>query len=96
MAERAYTVSELDDLRRVLRNKWLYGSYLPDWEPGVSMMSRSYMPGEQDAAVEQMARTHMLAGHTSDDLLADERERQEKWAAAREAARTALTPQGEG
>ena len=65
--DRAYTVSEIDALRRVVENKWLYGLYRPR-----TGTSRSYSSSEKELAVEQRVRTHMLAGHTADDLLASE------------------------
>ena len=33
-------------------------------------LSRSYNEGEKTACVEELVRTHMLAGHTVEDLLA--------------------------
>jgi hypothetical protein len=70
MAERAYTVSELDALRRAAENKWLFGSY--GNSPGKIRFSRSHKQEEKAVAVEEMVRTHMLAGHTADDLYASE------------------------
>lgn len=83
---RAYTVHELDALRQVVESKWLYGWYsLPAqrsndegggtgyvWTRGV--WSRSYDPNEKVKAVEEMVRTHMLAGHTAEDLIKSEDE----------------------
>lgn len=69
MTERSYTVRELDALRRVVENKWLFGSYHLQQQGG---FSRSYMPDEKTKAVEEMVRTHMLAGHTAADLYASE------------------------
>lgn len=68
MSERAYTVSEIEALRQAVDTKWLFGSYSPK---GMSM-SRSYMADEKTYAVEQIMRTHMLAGHTAQDLYASE------------------------
>lgn len=63
---RAYTVRELDQLRNACRSRWLYGTtYFP---PGYNGCSRSYKDSDCDAAVEQLARTHMIAGHTADDI----------------------------
>ena len=67
--ERSYTVHELEALRRVVENKYLWGSY----GPFCSGSSRSYREDEKIKAVEEQVRTHMLAGHTADDLLASER-----------------------
>lgn len=62
---RAYTVPEIDDLRRVVENKWLFGSY----GGSGGGLSRPYQETDKVKAVEEMVRTHMLAGHTADDLL---------------------------
>lgn len=71
MAERAYTVRELDSLRKVVENKWLFGAYVP--QPGRGGSFRSYYENEKVKAVEEMVRTHMLAGHTAEDLIQSER-----------------------
>lgn len=62
---RAYTVQELDDLRRAVENKELWGTSQPH---GPARMSRAYSPGELERIVEERVRTHMLAGHTADDF----------------------------
>ena len=67
---RAYTVDELDELRRVVRNRWLWGSY--SGSRGINSISRSYKEVEMNAQVEELVRTHMIAGHTAEDLLASE------------------------
>lgn len=67
MTERAYTVKEIDDLRRCCENKFLWGTYS---FPASSRFSRQYKEEEKSACVENMVRTHMLAGHTAEDLLA--------------------------
>jgi hypothetical protein len=65
---RAYTVQELDALRTLVERKYLYGTYgMPP-----RGMSRSYREDEKAKTVEEMVRTHMLAGHTAGDLLASE------------------------
>lgn len=71
---RAYTVHELDALRRVVESKWLYGWYRkPNLEFGF-IGAPAYDPNEKVKAVEEMVRTHMLAGHTADDLVKSEDE----------------------
>lgn len=70
---RAYTVKELDALRYVVENKWLFGAYDLMTLGGHSYTSASHYPGEKTKAVEEMVRTHMLAGHTAEDLVASER-----------------------
>lgn len=75
MSERKYSVSELDALRRVVETKWLFGVYHQNNIR--NHMSRCYKEEEKAKAVEQMVRTHMLAGHTAEDLLASEKVRAE-------------------
>lgn len=71
MAERAYTVRELDELRRVLCNKYLWGTYGLPMGKG---QSRCYREDEMTKIIEEQVRTHMLAGHTADDLQKSESE----------------------
>lgn len=71
MNDRKYSVSELDKLRKAVEHKWLFGSY--SLQP-ISGWGRSYNPAEKDKAVEEMVRTHMLAGHTVEDLYASEQQ----------------------
>lgn len=71
MTERACTVKELDALRRVVEWHWLFGSYVP----GCSRFNgRSYKNEEKTKCVEELVRTHMLAGHTAEDLIVSENE----------------------
>ena len=77
MSERAYTVTEIDALRKAVQNKWLWGRYGgPIMRPCpsgsgnyTSGFGRSYKEQDLTVAVEQMTRTHMLAGHTAEDLI---------------------------
>lgn len=77
---RAYTVKELDALRRVVERKWSFGVYGEMPEPightpgqSYSYTGRSYYGNEMTEAVEELVRTHMLAGHTAEDLIASEK-----------------------
>jgi hypothetical protein len=66
---RAYTVKELDELRDVCSRKWLFGCY----QIGSGFqVSRTYSGGEKTMAIEEMVRTHMVAGHTAQDLIESE------------------------
>lgn len=68
MSDRAYTVGEIDALRGAVSNMWLYGSYsLQD-----RGFSRVYGEAEKTRCVEEIVRTHMVAGHTAEDLYATE------------------------
>lgn len=69
MTERAYTVAEIDALRRAIENKYLYGKYNLQQTAGCS---RSYREEEKTSCVEQLVRTFMLVGHTAEDLYASE------------------------
>lgn len=71
MSERKYSVAELDALRIAVRNKFVWGRYIP--VPMRGVMSRCFRDGEIENSVEQMVRTHMLSGHTSEDLYASEK-----------------------
>lgn len=70
MTDKRYTVRELNMLRGVCERKYLYGTYDVPMHGGVS---RGYMEAEKVRAVEEMVRTHMIAGHTAEDLLDSER-----------------------
>jgi len=70
MVEKTYTVKEIDALKRVHENKYLYGRYSPVFSSGG--FSRSYMAAEKDSYVEGATRTSMMAGHTAEDLIASE------------------------
>jgi hypothetical protein len=72
MIERAYTVKEIDELRKVCEYRWLFGSSVPS---AMVEYGRSYQIGEKEKAVEEIVRTHMLAGHVAQDLI-DEDTRQ--------------------
>lgn len=69
MTERKYTVKEIDALREACGNKYLYGVY--DWRKARGW-SRGHTEMEKCHAVEQMVRTHMLAGHVAEDLINSE------------------------
>jgi hypothetical protein len=71
MSTRAYTVSELDALRQVVEHRWLFGTYgrLPG---SGSRISRGFQEADKTRAIEEIVRTHMLAGHTAADLLKSE------------------------
>lgn len=85
MTERAYTINEIDALRRVVADKYLWGRYSgfkppvvihhPDgsWSQTSTGHSRSYDPRELDNHVEQRVRTIMQAGLVARDLLDSER-----------------------
>lgn len=63
--DRKYSVLELDHLRQVVRSKFLFGSYRL---PNGGGSSRSYREDEMVRTVEEEVRTHMMAGHTAEDL----------------------------
>ena len=68
MAERSYTVAELDALRRVCEDRYIWGTSVAPASIGCRM-SRGFSEDEKNAAVEGMVRTHMLAGHTAEDII---------------------------
>ena len=73
MRDRAYTVAEINALRRALENKWLFGRYNPHQHGVMTAYSRIYSgEAEMVKCVEELLRAHMLAGHTAEDLYASE------------------------
>lgn len=62
-----YTVAEIDSLRRVMDNKYLYGCYNPQFYDN-GCISRSYREEEKVKVVEEWVRTAMLAGHRAEDF----------------------------
>jgi hypothetical protein len=62
VSERAYTVKELDELRSAVR--WRLLSRFP---PGTYSFD---VPAYIDKRLEEVVRTHMLAGHAADDVKA--------------------------
>lgn len=74
MEERRYTVAEIDALRRACRDKVVWGRFSgPNLRPGQSAVSsRSFQSGEAERQAEDMVRTHMLSGHTADELRASD------------------------
>jgi hypothetical protein len=70
VSERAYTVREIDALRGAVERKWLFGTYRQSGSGGYA--SRVYSENDKTQCVEAILRTHMLAGHTAEDLYASE------------------------
>lgn len=77
MAEKKYTVEEIDDLRRALRERYMWGNANgPHFaEVHSAVVSRSYKETEMSAVVEDQLRTFMLAGVSAQDL----RDEDGKW-----------------
>lgn len=74
MAERAYTVSEIDELRNTLKYRYMFGSsYFPP--NSGDRTGRVYREDEMVAEVEQQVRTYMIAGITSDDIVAHDKKK---------------------
>jgi hypothetical protein len=68
--ERAYTVSEIDELRRACEMRWLFGTTNHNTQSG---MSKSYREEEKSACVENLVRTYMMAGKIAEDIYAADR-----------------------
>ena len=82
MKERAYTVAEIERMRRAIEHEWLFGKKISAPDPnavsgvdangnlwgGTSTMSRSYMEEEKTKCTEELLRTYMLAGVDPADL----------------------------
>lgn len=69
--ERSYTVKEIDDLRTVIANKIRFGRY-DGTPPNGYMWMTIGNPQIDYVLLEERIRTHMLAGHTAQDLLNSE------------------------
>ena len=68
MSDKKYSVFEIDDLRQVMQNKYLWGDYNgPPSDPQGTSLSRSYNEADKTKTVEEWVRTAMLAGHTAED-----------------------------
>lgn len=66
---RAYTVAEIDELREVVKDKWLWGRYSGrKYNCDNFAMSRPYYESELTVYVEEQTRTWMMAGKTAKDL----------------------------
>jgi hypothetical protein len=64
--QRRYSVQEIDELRRVLEYRWMFGSCVISNGPRVG---RCYREAEKTAAVEELVRTAMLAGLTAKNIV---------------------------
>lgn len=60
--KKSYTVREIDELREVCEDIWLYGTVQG------SGMSRAYHQSDKDRGVEALVRTYMEAGITAEDI----------------------------
>ena len=65
--ERAYTVKEIDELRGVVLNRILWGN-ANSW----GWCAEHAKPIKQ---IEELVRTHMLAGHTAQDICEEDSRR---------------------
>lgn len=68
-SEKAYTLKEIEDLRRLCNNKYCFGWYvIPENLPKDGYWGRSYQEKDKIFAVEEMVRTFMIAGLTAEDV----------------------------
>ena len=65
MTKKKYSVAEIDDLRNVCENIYVWGTPVLSSQGG---MSRSFQESDKIIAVEEMCRTYMTAGITANDL----------------------------
>lgn len=69
MTERAYTVDEIDQMRRAVEFRWLYGMKPSERPDGVDCLSSfSHQASDRIKAVDEQLRTYMLAGIAPEDL----------------------------
>lgn len=71
VSERAYTVKEIDALRKACGERVLWGTTKP---LAGCVSSDCFAPGETETLTEELVRTHMLAGHTAEDIYAADAE----------------------
>jgi hypothetical protein len=82
MIDRAYTVKELDRLRKVVEDKLTWGYYNISWafakyndrEEPKNWRGSFYAEAVLTKMVEERVRTHMLAGHTAEQMCREEDE----------------------
>lgn len=67
MTERSYTIKEIDEIRKRVEFKYLFGKYR--LRGSCSSIGRTYTQQELDNHIEQRTRTIMMAGLTADDLI---------------------------
>ena len=72
--ERKLTVIEVDELRNVCENIYLYGSAILD----SGSMSRVFQERDMVVAVEEMVRTYILAEITAKDLIEEAKGKQQR------------------
>ena len=74
MTARQYTITEIDALRRLAKRKFERG-YYAHHDVCLENAGRSPGSGHQDLTmyVEETVRTHMMAGLTAPDIIAQER-----------------------
>lgn len=77
MADRAYTVKEIDDLRRACDDRYLFGSCV--YYGNGPRVSHSYSERDKAVAVEQMVRAYMISGHIAQDLIDEDTRKAEAW-----------------
>lgn len=65
--QRRYTLTEIDQMRRAVETKWLFGLW-PHEMTGSQYTGRTYCESEKAAGVEEMLRTYMAAGMGPEDM----------------------------
>lgn len=68
MPERSYTVAEIDELRATVRSHVVFGRNPSFSANGGHGSWPAQSNQEISSVVEDRVRTHMLAGHTAEDL----------------------------
>ena len=71
MTERQYSLQEIRQMRCLIENDFLYGSFRPHHEAGITYVSRSFTEQEKSAVIEEQLRSYMAAGLGPDDLVDD-------------------------
>lgn len=71
-SERQYSIREIDELRKAVEMRYLWGTTNYDHIRG---FSRQYKEEEKVKAVEEMVRTYMSVGKTAKDLYEADKKR---------------------
>lgn len=88
MSERAYTLTEIDEMRRLVE-RLMEGPRYWHYSPSgcYSSSGGGYDPARRTAAVEDRLRTYMMAGTSLDELVAAVRELNDRETAQMERAK---------
>jgi len=71
-----YTVKEIDELRRVCRDRFLFGTSY--WNKRGNRISRASREVDGERIVEERVRTYILVGITAKEILAEDKRKHDE------------------